>query len=489
GLTCAPRFVVDPAASSTVSAVAFGRWRGPTVCLDGGLVATSDTQRDRFRAVVLHELAHLRNGDVGVTYSTIALWRVFLVLVLFPWAAAGLDILFFTGTPDARGQFAPFNTHNVALGGLIVLAVYLTRAGILRNREIYADLMAARWGASSEPWEVSPPQRPGVWPRLFTRFVELWRTHPSWALRHTSLTDPKALFALDGLPLFLTGLAADILAWHLEGLLPYGALAAKAGLIAVLVVGIGGVALWRAVLHALLTGRPTPSGWPVGLWLGSGIVVGELTGPAAAYNHWLPPHPEALLILVAALVLVMTWTGQNAEWWLRSWRGRSPGPAMLVGLTAPSLALASVLYWWYVQGEVLTDGWPYTTAGLLGSYGLPGLPPAHIGPLLEVVAVVGVLPGTDASAGSLWWASVLLWVLPLLALVIRPPARRPKWLAGALPESVTPLAPRPSGPGPLLAAGLAGGLVCWAGLALALAYMNTPDPAAVRMTGPFQLAH
>ncbi|MEV5383062.1 M48 family metalloprotease [Streptomyces sp. NPDC052721] len=487
GLTRPPRFVVDPAAH-TAGAVAFGRWRRPTVCLDVGLVVTSDTHRDRFRAVVLHELAHLRNRDIGVTYFTIALGRVFLVLVLLPWAAAGLDILFFTGTPDDRGQFAPFNTHDRVLGGLIVVAVYLTRAGILRNREIYADLMATRWGASREPWEVPAPHRSGVWPRLFTRFVELWHTHPSWALRQRSLTDPKALFALEALPLFLTGLAADILVWHLERL-PYSVLPAKAVLVAGLVVGIGGVALWRAVLYALLTGRPTPSGWPVGLWLGSGIVMGELTGPRAAGNHWLPAHPEALLVLVAALVLVMTWTAQNAEWWLRSWHGRSLRPAMLVGLAAPSLALASVLYWWWFLGEVLTDGWPFTTAGLLGSYGMPGLPPAHIGPLLEVVAVVSVLPGTDASAKSLWWAGVLLWMLPLLALATRPPTRRPKWLTGALPETVAPLAPNPSGPGRLLAAGLAGGLVCWAGLAVALAHMHTPDPAAVRMTGPFQLVH
>ena len=169
-------------------------------------------------AVVLHELAHLRNGDTAVTYATVAPWRVFLVLVLLPWAAVSVDILFIAGTPRARGQFAPFNTHELVLGGLIVLAVDFTRAGILRNREIYADLMAARWGASREPWEVPAQQPSGVGPRLLTGFVELWRSHPSWALRRTSLTDPKALFALERLPLFLTGLATDILVWHLGSL-------------------------------------------------------------------------------------------------------------------------------------------------------------------------------------------------------------------------------------------------------------------------------
>ncbi|MFI0168777.1 M48 family metalloprotease [Streptomyces sp. NPDC017095] len=487
GLTRPPRFVVDPGAR-TAGAVAFGRRRRPTVCLDVGLVVTSDPRRDRFRAVVLHELAHLRNGDIGITYATVALWRVFLVLVLLPWAAVFLDILFFAGTADVRSRFAPFNTHSLVLGGLLVGAVHLTRAGILRHREIHADLTAARWGASREIWEAPVARRSDAWPGPLPRWAELWHTHPSWALRRTSLTDPKALFALEALPLFLTGLAADILVWHL-GSLPYGVLAAKAVLVAALVVGVAGVALWRAVLYAVRTGRPVPSGGLVGLWLGSGIVVGELTGPRAAGNLWLPRHPEALLILVAALVLVMTWTAQNAEWRIRALRARALRPALLVGLAVPSLALASVLYWWYVQGEVLTDGWPFTTAGLLGSYGLPGLPPAHIGPLLEAVAVVGVLPGTDASAGSLWWAGVLLWAVPLLTTAGRPPVRRPEWPAGAPPEPDALLGTHPPGPGRHLAAGLAGGLVCWAGLAMALARLHTPDPSAVRMTGPFQLTH
>ncbi|MFI2610370.1 M48 family metalloprotease [Kitasatospora sp. NPDC018619] len=508
GLARAPRFVVAPVVPQ-VGAAVFGRWRRPTVCLYGGLFATSGTDRERFRAVVLHELAHLRNRDVGITYATVALWRVFLLLVLLPWAAVGLKNLFVTATPAARGQFAPFNTHQLVLGLLIVVAVHLTRAGILRNREIHADLTAARWGASRESWNVPAPPRPGrERPRALAAFVELWRTHPSWELRRASLTDPKALFALDALPLFLTGLAADILVWQLGGL-PFEALPAKAVLIAALVVGIGGVALWRAVVYAVLTGRPAPRGWPVGLWLGTGLVAGELLGPRAAWNHWWPAHPEALLVLVAALVLVMTWTAQNAGWWIAAWRGRSLRPVMAAGLAAASLALACVLYWWYTQGEVLTGGWPFSTAGLLGSYGLPGLPPARIGPLLEVAAVVGVLPGSVTAAHSLWWAAVLLWLLPPLALAAGRPAGRPRWLAGALPGPAAGVPPTagdvppeppvppllappgrlPARPGRLPAAGLAGGLVCWAGLAAAKAHMDTPSPAAVRMTGPFQLAY
>ncbi|MFJ4823063.1 M48 family metalloprotease [Streptomyces bacillaris] len=500
GLDRTPRFVVDPASRGT-GAVAFGRPRRPVIRLDGGLVATADTERARLRAVVLHELAHLHNKDIGITYATLALWRVFLLVVLLPWAAVGVDILLLRGTADIRGMYAPFNTHAQVLGGLLVLAVHLSRLEIVRHREIYADLMAARWGASAKPWDddAAPQRTRGGWRELLARFAALRHTHPPQALRRTSLTDPKVLFALKALPHFLAGLAADILVWHL-GALPHRLLWLKAALAAGLVVGIGGIALWRAVLYALRTGQPVPAGWPVGLWLGLGVVVGELTGPRAAMNRWLPAHPEALLILVAALVLVTTWTAQNAEWWLRARRGRSPGPPMSAGLAVAVLAYAAVLYWWWSVGEVLTEGWPFTTTGLLSSYGLPGLPPppSDIGPLWHVVAVTGVLPGTLARAGSLWWGTVLLWVLPLLALVLR---SLPGGVWGADPETENLRRPvrvppdlearesAPYGPGRLLAAGLAGGAVCAAGLALVPARLSGADPGAEGATGPARLAH
>lgn len=478
GLDRKPRFVVDPASRAT-GAVAFGRPRRPVIRLDGGLVVTADREQERFRAVVLHELAHLHHKDIGITYATVALWRVFLVLVLLPWTAVGLDILLLRGSAEVRGMYAPFNTHAQVLGGLLVLAVYLSRLEILRHREIYADLMAVRWGASAQPWQDSALRRHAGkgWRKPFVWFAALWHTHPSPALRSASLADPRALFALRALPLLLTGLAADILVWHLGALL-YRFLWLGAVLVAGLVVGIGGVALWRAVLYALRAGRGVPSGWSAGLWLGLGVVVGELTGPRAAMNQWLPAHPEALLILVAALVLLMTWTAQNAEWWLRARRERPPGPAMLAGLAVPALAYASVLYWWWFVGEVLTDGWPFTTAGVLASYGLPGLPPppSDLGPLWHVVAVLGMLPGTLTGAGSLWWAQVLLWALPMLALVI---ASRPGG-GGVGGRGVSPVA--------WLGGGLTGGIVCSAGLALALSRLRDSELGASGAAGPLRLA-
>ncbi|MFB7897501.1 hypothetical protein ACFC1B_14320, partial [Streptomyces xiamenensis] len=333
--------------------------------------------------------------------------------------------------------------------------------------------MAVRWGASAQPWQGSAVRRHAGegWRRPFVRIAALWHTHPSPALRRASLADPKALFTLGALPLLLTGLAADILVWHL-GALPYEFVWLGAVLVAGLVVGIGGVALWRAVLYALRAGRTVPSGWSAGLWLGFGVVVGELTGPRAAMNQWLPAHPEALLILVAALVLLMTWTAQNAAWWLQTPGERPPGQAMLAGLAVPALAYASVLYWWRSVGEVLTDGWPFTTAGVLASYGLPGLPPADVGPLCHVVAVLGLLPGALTGAGSLWWAQVLLWALPVLALVVFSRSGR-----GGGRSLVA-----------VLVGGLAGGIVCSAGLAVALARLRDAELGPSGAVGPLRLA-
>src|SRR5262249_22699663 len=62
GLTRVPRVVVDPAAAST-GAVVLGSDRRPTVCLHGGLLARRHTDPEGFRAVLLHELAHIRNRD------------------------------------------------------------------------------------------------------------------------------------------------------------------------------------------------------------------------------------------------------------------------------------------------------------------------------------------------------------------------------------------------------------------------------------------
>ncbi|MEO7195605.1 MAG: M48 family metalloprotease [Pseudonocardiaceae bacterium] len=157
-LVRAPRFVVDPAAATT-SAVVFGRPRRYTVCLHGGLVARRKADPEGFRGVVLHELAYIRNGDVGITYATVTLWRVFFFAVLLPYVARQVQLLFsdrFIHTDSVFSVYwagrAPELTGEVLLSAFMVALLYLSRADILRSREIYADLAAVGWGAALQGW-------------------------------------------------------------------------------------------------------------------------------------------------------------------------------------------------------------------------------------------------------------------------------------------------------------------------------------------------
>jgi Zn-dependent protease with chaperone function len=419
-----PRFVVAPGAAS-VGAVVFGTGGEPRVCLNAGLVVTHMTDAERFRAVVLHELAHIRNDDVGITYATEAMWRVLLAAALLPDTVLIL-VTRFAGT-TAIGADALIQAV------VIVALVYLTRADILRRRELYADRTAARlWHVSHDAMPSDGPERTGAESRrarAVAAFVEAWRTHPSWRLRGRSLTEPDELFAMRALPMVITGIAAGIAAAQLTS--PFGATNSWLGmaqylLISGLVVGVGGVALWRASVHAVLTGRRTPSGWVVGIWLGVGLAIGELTNGQSG-GQLLPAYPEVLAILIAVVALLMAWSAQFAELRIRTYRGESLNVAMVIGLIAPGLVLAFVLLWWKT-GDWLT-GWHYSVSGALAHAKLPS---TNAPTLLRLTATLTNLPGSDLGFTGLWWAVPLLWLVPLQLWLARLPRSAPSWLIRAI---------------------------------------------------------
>ncbi len=492
GLTVAPRFVVDPGAA-TAGAVVFGTRKHPVICLHAGLIVEYARRPERFRAVVLHEFAHIRNGDVAITYATVATWRVFLGAVL-PFEAAVHTAEMFTRDDPASWGDTPYYVAKLVQVALIGVLVYLTRADILRTRELYADLTAVRHlgvrreallpampdqtvrpetpppsttdqtvrpeslppGATDlavqpEPSTPSaadlavrpeslpldateqavrrdppPPDatdetstvRPDALGRANRRtsraaFAEMWRTHPSWGLRGRSLTDPASLFTLRAVPMFVTGLAAGIASIQLAN----GYRETYIGgtwlqtvhylLISALIMAIGGVALWRAAVYALLTGGRVPSGWRTGLWLGAGMAVGGLTNNKIIFGRWPLPHFEVFVIPPVVCALLMAWTAQYAELRVRTCRSRSLRPAMLSGLIAPWLVLAFALLWWDNGGWA--RGWGLSTSGELARQGLPSTPL-----LLQITTTLRALPGSDLGGMGLWWAVPLLWLVPLL---------------------------------------------------------------------------
>lgn len=435
GLTRRPRFVVAPAAR-TASAVVFGRWRRHVVCLHGGLVVVRHRDPLRFRAVVLHELAHIRNQDVDITYATVALWRVFLFTVLpgyVVWAALSLHVSLSSAVFGAPSLVA--TSRDMAATAAMIAFVFLARADILRTRELYADADALRWGADPAGWLGATDRtnrdrgRSGT---ALRAFVSLWRSHPDWERRRQALADTQELFRSSALTLFLTGATASICAGQLYGFGTGWVIHLAADTVAGLIAATVGVTLWRAAARAVLTGGRAPSGLRAGWWLGVGLALGEvLTGSVSGWRV-LPRHPEVFALLVVISVLVTCWTAQFADLVLRCWRGRSLRPVFAVGLLATLVVFAMSYDWWQSSGKLFAAGWPYSESAIRTALqqDLPG--PALGGSTLTAIAVVMSVVLPWEADTSLLWAATALWALPLLAWAVGATGSTPTWVIRAL---------------------------------------------------------
>ena len=78
-----PRLYWNPLDASA-GGLAFGHPGRYSIAIGGGLVVKQAADPPAFRAVVRHELAHIRNRDVGITYFTIAVWYAFLLVAVRP---------------------------------------------------------------------------------------------------------------------------------------------------------------------------------------------------------------------------------------------------------------------------------------------------------------------------------------------------------------------------------------------------------------------
>ncbi|MEX2983330.1 M48 family metalloprotease [Streptomyces sp. C36] len=492
GLARVPRVVVDPAAAST-GAVVFGSNRRPTVCLHGGLLARRRTAPEGFRAVLLHEMAHIRHGDVTVTYVTVAVWRAFVVVVLVP-AVAYFVRSAVRMSPMLRPAELPALTRGVALMAFMVVLVHLARADVLRHREIYADRAAMRWGADPRGWAVATPPPPrGAARRALAAFAELWRTHPRWDLRRDSLTDSAALFGIRALPLFLTGAAATLINYQAQSATSrWNGLWAehvRVLLSAGLITAVVGIALWRSVAHAVLTARRVPSGVRAGLWLGAGMAVGELVVDDVTLFRWLPARPEVLALVVLAGGVIVWWTTQCAHLWVRVWRGRTIRPAMLLGLAAMCLVLSAWFAWWQRSGTFFAMGTPLDLTRLYEASALESIPEAY-----RTTPVAAMVNLGQVAGGPLTLPAVAaLWIVPLLAWVIRPAATTPAWVRGAVQGGDEEAPDRPEDAVPslrgVLLAGVLGGASGWSALVAVMAVLHTRQPAPGQLTRHFAVGY
>lgn len=480
GLAPIQRIFVDPTENS-VGAVVFGSNRRPTLCLYAGLLARRSENPTGFRGVLLHELAHVRNGDVTLTYTAVSVWRVFVPLVLAPYLVWYLvEIPTWSGDQYFSAQ-APFWARTLTLPLVLTILVYLARSDVLRIREVYADL-----ASSPHEWEVNTACQPNSrLRRVLASFAALWHVHPRWDFRLRALADPAPLFHVMALPMFLTGAAAVLIdaqaSSYLGSDLADGTWAdgAQSVLPAIVVSGVAGIAIWRSAAHAALTGRHAPSGLRAGLWLGAGMAVGVLvTGQAMFETAWLPDHPEVLGVVVVAGALFIWWIAQCSHAWALS--GHAKRQHMLVITAAACLLSTAWFAWWQVDGTSLAGGpggAPSITAASRTLVKVFGGPAAAHHAMLYVIGVwFQVFSGVDDPL-ALAAISVLV-VVPLLAWAVHPASEIGPCEAEAAYETRNPSPLRMALP-PLrdiLLASAAGGAICWVAVALAKVYMHTWQP-------------
>jgi Zn-dependent protease with chaperone function len=433
-----PDVVLDMAVKSRGAEV-FGSDRRPIVSVPNGLLEAAD--QDGARAVLLHEFAHVKNRDVTVTYATVALWRVFVVIVLLPYAVwEGDQIYRNTGLWHWPPAVTPRLVRAVLMPLVIVALVYLARSDVLRTRELYADLAAVRHGATKRKWEVEePPSEGGKVSAAWASFTELWRNHPRWDLRRHTLDDPAPLFGVQALPTLLVGVASflvysDVLTYLVPFIYQLSMwLEQVVALVPALVVtGVVGVALWRSVVFAEATDRPVPSGIRTGFWFGLGMAVGDLLAGFSSGNAsgWWPARPAVLLLPIGVGMAVMWWIAQCARLSARTWRGRSLLGPMVIGLSAACVLLLVWFCWWGLVGEAIANGYTPSTAvfegALMSLFSASGLEhsatltgAALVAPWLYHVLLTPLVPV----------AVVLAWAAPAVMWAAGSASGIPKWIA------------------------------------------------------------
>ncbi|MGH3071589.1 MAG: M48 family metallopeptidase [Gaiellaceae bacterium] len=332
-----PRLFWNPLDASS-SGLAFGHPGRYSVAIGGGLVVKHAIDRPVFDAVVRHELAHIRNRDVGTTYFALSVWHAFLLVAVVPFLVTMAD--------DGLAWSASWRI------GVLALIVYLTRNAVLRSREVYADVRASAHDGPGGALERVLLSLPAHGDRLVDR---LRRVHPRPEARLAALADTRPLFPLGAVVAFAAGVTATIAYDSVTTLLSTYFddafdLRFIAGIVLVpLAAGIVGVAVWREAFAAHADGREPASPWIDGLALGAGFLVGPelaleriatVEGPIlrSAFDGagiaWL-------LALLAGLALLLAWFRTAASWWLRALGGRRPTLALAGGLLVGGLALTA----------------------------------------------------------------------------------------------------------------------------------------------------
>jgi Zn-dependent protease with chaperone function len=392
-----------------LSAFAFGRPRHRFVAISGGAAVAAVRKPAAFDAVVLHELAHIKNRDIDQTYLALAIWRAFVVAALLPLAVP----LIFTRVLSDPQQLI----WRVVVTALIV---YLLRNAILRSREFDADARVRQLDPGTALGTVlaNLPARTG------RRALHLGWAHPSGQERAAALLDPAPLSRFgfwDGLAVGLVAALGASAAHEILTLLTT-TIGVRYVVTAIIFAAFAGpavaVAMWRRQL--LEADQGIVQGWAAGLGLGLGLALGPGIALSAAYGQaFAPDHPSLAAVGVLAVwtglvVVIFTpfpvWVGHWADaWQLRAGTTASRVPARIAMVAAAVAAWAVMAIGLYLMlnNFVFVDGSASASAEW---HQLPGL-------LTGTALVI-------SENGASWVVCLLVVGVPLVAALAHRPWRR-----------------------------------------------------------------
>lgn len=465
-----PTFLWNPLAGGLP--IVFGRRGKYYVALSGPFVTQYfHRDPDGFRAVLLHELAHIRNGDVAKTYFTRALWNAFIAFALVPAVA----FLLWRLAQGRWSEAASLLFNSVLWTAVIVLSAL----AVLRAREYYADLRASVWDSGSRIDRMLA----GLAAPAGSRWRRWLRFHPDPQQRRAIVDDPSQLLRLRFADVLGIGIATWSIIAALSSLLvvlmpgePTAAFVFFSGMNLVLpamvfILGIGavGIGVWRAAFAAELRGERPARGTPC---LAVAFVAGAVPGlanlvlQASLQTAETTPMPlRAILVsaqvdagtyiaVLAACLVIFPWMSQAASAWFEVVvQSQSPRPVLLMSVVVALLLIA-------------------------GAFGLAGF----VAKLLMIVRQVGVdfVYGYMLLAAPILVAAAAAWAFPLAGSWWRRPRMRTTVAHWVFLDDATPDIPRREAPrlGRALSVGLWMGLLFWASWELYY-YRNDLLPAAI----------
>ena len=160
-------------------ALAYGRPGRYRIAVTPAILGSARRHPDAFDTNIRHELGHVRNHDILITYFAVASWYAMLPVLAVP--------LFLSLAASDFSQVPEYLTRALVLSAMM----YLTRAALLRTREYYADIRADSWSQDADMFSAQVAAAPAQGRSGGVR--RWWALHPASGERIRTVRDPSGL--------------------------------------------------------------------------------------------------------------------------------------------------------------------------------------------------------------------------------------------------------------------------------------------------------